>query len=633
MKKFLFIILLLISLTKNVAQTGNDSLNFQIQNYSPRILSSLFDKQLNTYSLNDKFLYSTKFNSLFIGINEEFRSTVINSAANHIKDEQNFSLLSEYEFNSFFSSGLLVNSDIYSDDRNISINEASIHSASLYGKIKPFNILDIIPFAGYTVNRQVGETNKGLIYGSELLLKNFAISDLILSGSIKLENEDIRPRRNLLREGRVRLTSDFNKSFKNFLDVKYSQKRKDFYFSTDTLTQKYFNITNNIQSRNETLYGLFNKFLYNDLSLNSTFELNGSITLRNIERETRYIIVENINSSSFDTDIEELRLNLDGTYRFNSSNFNAFLRAQYSERQETHTAKRIEGSNEIFYQNRVELEKQKNNESKQITITASSNWDITSKDKIFLSLLHRKLTYDTPSESNYDDRDELLSLFRLGYLKKFTPLFSFYMNLEAALNHIVYIFAERSSNNNYKRFLKFNSGGIVSTQYLTTNASAEVSANYTVYDFEDLNPNFKSFAFRQFVLKDSTSIKLSSRLYADVNGYIKLSEQGDFKWNEFKTRPSRFLEEFFLLPKLVFRLKNIELGLGIRYFSLQTYLFNSKLEKTKDKLYNSVGPLSDISVNLNKLIFRLNGWYEFIRNENNTRRELVNLRFQMDWNF
>lgn len=633
MKKLFAIVIFLLLEMSLLAQSNKDTLNFQTSNYYPGLLKSLFNKQLNTYSINNNLIYSYRSDAFFIGLNENLKSTITKTATILTKDEQNFSALGQYDWSKNFSMGLLIKSDIYSDDRSLSINQTSVHNSSLYGKIKAFDILSITPFVGYSLNKQVGETDNGPTYGGEILLRKFKFNELEINSYYKFVNDDIAPRKNELRNGRLRLKSLFNNNFQNFLDVRYMSQRKDFYMGTDTLTQRFFSITNNIQSREETSYGISDKFLLYMPNSNSSLEINASVNWRDIERTTRYVLVENVNSSSFDTNIEELRLNLNGTYRYRSKTLGGFIRLQYTERQETHSAKRIEGANEIFYEERNELERQKNNENKLITITGAFNLRLSQNDRIDFSVLHRKLVYDTPSEKNYDDRDELLSLFGIAYSRKITPLFDMYLNMETALNHIVYIFAERSSNNNYKRFIKLNTGGQYKSSRLTINASAEVSANYTVYDFEDLNPNFKSFSFRQFVVRDSSSLRLTERLYLDLSGYIKLSEQGDFKWNDFKTRPSRFLEEVYFLPQFVFRKGNFTLGTGIRFFSLQTYKYSPKLVKIKDKLYNSIGPLSSISIILNKLIFRLNGWYEFIRNEDNTRRELVNLSIDMNWNF
>ena len=98
---------------------------------------------------------------------------------------------------------------------------------------------------------------------------------------------------------------------------------------------------------------------------------------------------------------------------------------------------------------------------------------------------------------------------RIMFEKEFNPFFKIFLNIEGSLNKIVYIFAKRSSNNNLRRILKFSSGGMFTAGRFTSSNSAEVSANYTVFDYEELNPNFRSYSFRQFVLRDSSTYKLS----------------------------------------------------------------------------------------------------------------------------
>jgi len=82
---------------------------------------------------------------------------------------------------------------------------------------------------------------------------------------------------------------------------------------------------------------------------------------------------------------------------------------------------------------------------------------------LITSVFHRKLRYDTPSEINFDDRDELLTIARIQYERKINAIFTAFINTEASLNKTVYIFKERSSNNNINRIIKLSGGGIFKT--------------------------------------------------------------------------------------------------------------------------------------------------------------------------
>ena len=248
-------------------------------------------------------------------------------------------------------------------------------------------------------------------------------------------------------------------------------------------------------------------------------------------------------------------------------------------------------------------------------------------------MLHNKLRYDTPSEENFDDRDELLSIFRLRYSRQFTPFFEGFINTEGTYNQTVYIFSEKSSNNNINRILKLAAGGAYRGANLTSVNSFEVSANYTVYDFQDLNPNIKSYSFRQFTASDSTSYSFNKKFNLSLYGYVKLSEQGDLKWNEFTSRPTRYLQEIYCEPRLTVGYSIIQYSLGIRFFSLSTFGYKSNI-KFLDSDFSSIGPIAEILIARSASLFlKIYGWYEFITINSTSKKEQTNLNVEMTWSF
>jgi len=325
-------------------------------------------------------------------------------------------------------------------------------------------------------------------------------------------------------------------------------------------------------------------------------------------------------------------LELESMASFKSSIFNGSLRIIYSERDEKHLAKNFKETSSIFFEDRVRQESSKNNNSLRASVSFIGSLDLSASDKLYISIFQNKLRYDTPSSENFDDRDEILSIARIRYSKQLTPFFEAFVNAEGTLNHIVYIFAEKSSNNNINRIIKLSSGGNYSGKNISSLNSFEVSANYTVYDFEDLNPTYRSFSFRQFTAVDSSLIKLNKQLAFSLYGYVRLSEQGELKWISFSNRPTRFLEEIYGEPKLNFRYSGILFSIGARYFSINTYSYKLR-EKFIESKYLSIGPVTEIYFLINSLSFRLYGWYEFIEVNNLKGREQANLLMEMNWYF
>ncbi|MHB8580100.1 MAG: hypothetical protein ACYDA4_09600 [Ignavibacteriaceae bacterium] len=631
--QILIAILLFSTTAITYGQKQIDSLNF-IQTTTPlNLLSTTFDKQINIYSLTTNLQYNNKFTNWLFDVSENYNSTFIKSDQNSTTVEHFFSSSGNYSFNKTFSLGLLVNNNIYSDSRQIDVNQASTSSLIGFGEITPEQKIVIAPFAGYTNNRQIGEVDYGPVYGGEGYLNNLDFSNFVVSSQMKFRNEDISPRKNILRYMNILVTNELEKNVFNITNYQFFQNRKDFYFAADSITSAVFNITNNIQSRTETTNVLQDQLKYNQFLDIFTQSLLGRVTWRTIDRNTRYRTPLLASSSIFDTKVNELKLEFESTTNYNSKYFDGVLKFNYSERDETHITKPFSGVSDVFFQERSDIESRNDNIAKRISLSLLGSINLSPNDLVYFSFLQNKLRYDTPSAENFDDRDELLSIVRIKYVKKLTPFFDAFLSLEGTFNHIVYIYSESSSNNNINRIIKLKSGGDYSGKYFSSFNSFSVMANYTVYDFEDLNPNYRSFSFRQFSATDSTRFILSSNLSFEHDGYVKLTEQGDLKWASFSTHPTRYLEEIFSEPKFTVNYYYINFSLGARLFSLTTFNYQGLL-KVLDTRYISIGPLTEISYSIKKsLTFFLTGWYEFISANSNSAKQQANLDLNMNWNF
>ncbi len=638
-KLVLILLLLFFFISKINAQVLNDSLEYIVVKNPLNKLSTKFDKQLNTYILNSSIFYNNNFDKFSFRVSEDYNSTFIKSADKSIKDEHFFSMTSAYKLNHFINIGISALNNILSDNRKIEINQASESNAVLFSQFIPEEKIFISPYIGYTNNRQVGENDYGYLYGLEGLVNKLQISDFDISSQLKLRNEDITPRKNVDRYFNLFVVNNFDTDVLNSINFKFSQNRRDFYYKADQVTSEFFNVTNNIQNRVETNYFLQDKLNYNNLIENVSMNLSGGVNLRSIDRNTRYRSAAIATSPSFDTKsifdtkIDELRIELESIVNYRTENFNSALRFNYAERDEKHITKNFPGIDKIFFDERSNQENQKNNNSIRASLSWSGNLFISPTDRLSFSFFQNKLRYDTPSPVNFDDRDEILSIIRLKYSKMLTPFFEAYLSAEGTLNHIVYIFSEKSSNNNINRIFKMSTGGNYYGKNFAFLNNFEVSANYTVYDFEDINPNYRSFSFRQFTATDSSSIKFNDKFGLSFFGYIKISEQGDLNWTSFSTKPNRFLTEFFAEPKFKFIYEPLQLSAGLRYFAINSYNYDGMIRKIDSK-YLSLGPVTEILFFLNTTLYlRIYGWYEFITTNSIFKRQQANLTMQVNWNF
>jgi len=609
-----------------------DTLEYKITIQPLNRIFTNFDKQLNTYYLNSGFEVYGSTAPFNFSVKENFRSTLVKSGTSSIRDEQYFVLMGNYKFNNCLNAGLSVKSSFLSDDRQLAINQTAINQVTLFSEIELVRQIYFTPYGGYSINKQVGSTDRGPIYGFEGLIDNLDFTDFSLRSELKFENEDISPRKNVLRFFNLLVTKPFNPNVINSLNTKFTQSRKDFYFPADSITSTQFNITNNIEGRTESIYSIQDRLVYNGFLDLFTLELSGRLNWRTIDRDTRYRSLDNQSQNIFDTKIEELRIGAESSLLYRTGNIDGALRLNYFERDEKHIIKKIEGVDESFYEQRKELESRKNNISGRATISLLGNMQISNTDRLAVSIFHSKLKYDTPSINNDDDRDELLSIARIRYSKFLSPFFEMFANVEGTYSHIVYLFASRSANNNVNRVLRFSTGGYYHGAQFSSLNNFEVSANYTVYDYEDVASNLRSISFRQFTATDSTRWNLSKRFALIINAYIKITDRGDLNWDDFAERPTRYLEEIFATPKVGYVMNNAIFALGIRYFSLNTFNYDVK-DRIPDTKFLTVGPLLEIIIGSPSLYLKVNSWYEFISKNDVPDRERANLIVEMSWKF
>lgn len=616
-----------------IAQTRIDSLEFIRPFPKNNLLSSKLDKQLNTYYLNSGINFFDRFSDYSFGISEDYKSSFIKGIEKTVRDEHHFALNLNYHFSDKLDFGLIGNNTILSDSRTLEINQSSISNIILFSRIKSLKEFSFAPFSGYSNNRQIGENDYGFVYGFEAGGDKINISDFQFDAELKFKNEDISPRKNYSRYLNLNMLNYFERNVYNNFNIKYYQSRKDFYINADSVTSQQFSIKNNIQNRIESGYQLQNRFFFDEFLDILTLDATGKVTLRNIERGLKYKSTEVQSSSIFDSQIDELKLELDAILGYRSRSFNSTIRFTMNEKDEKHKAIKFQGINEAFFNQREESEQQKNNTSSYATLSFDGGLNLSEDDKFTLSVYQSKLKYDTPSALNDDDRDEVLSIARLGYYKKLNPFFTAFINAEGSYSHTVYIFASRSSNNNINRIIRLKTGG----EYIGSNFSSfnsfDVSANYTVYDFEDLTSPLKSFSFRQFTAIDSTTIRFTSSTSIFIFGYIKISEQGILNWNSFSEKPTRALREIYFEPRLILYRASSLFSVGIRYFSLSTFNYKGK-DLDLDSEYRSIGPTTIIQSRLfKKLLISITGFYEFISLTNSESKQQANLNLGISWNF
>lgn len=605
-------------------------------------IRSSYNKTLNIHTFTNQIRLRHSIKNLELVMGNNLTSVITEASVKNIRDENKFNFTFTYKLYPIFKTGLGIESRLMKDDRKIEINRFKDNAYNIISIISPTENLIVTPFIGFKMEEQIEKKETGLNYGIDSKLKNFKFDNFVLNGFFKLNNNNLTIRRNRYLASEFLLDGNFSSSIYSKTMIKFNRNIRDYYFQIDTATTRLFNIDYNLEQRKDNVLELNQNILSIKLTNYYDFELNSNIYYREVDKNVFYKNYNQPSKNIFDTRIEEFRLAFNIQSKFIFNGYSAIAKLSYYERSEKHNVKKIPNIDEFFYYQRLDEELQKNNFSSRIILSSNNQIEISRKDSIFIDLTFSKLQYNTPPISNYtnpqfitrNDRDELVYLIKLQYKKAFNPFFIWNTILESYNNHFVYIYGERSSNNNWNRVIRLNTSSLYEQTKFKTFNQFEVLANYTIYDFEDVVRTERSFAFRQFSFYDSSRIYLKPNLYLSFFYSLRLSEQGALNWKSFSIAPQRYLEENLIESKLIMNATRFsEIAVGFRMTSFKEYYYQNK-NKTVTNSIESLGPLLEANLFWEEnayLTTRI--WIEYIQQGKINTRRNINLLFSSFINF
>ncbi len=609
-KSLLILILLVIITASADCQINSSPDSISVSQYpTPNNIFIGFDKFVNTHRWYGLLFYKNVFSNLEIHIDEKFKSTLLRTIRNLIRDEQTIDLWGKYRISKHLRSALKISSFLLSDNQTIGISEAS--SNVIYGgfEFQPVDQLILEPYIGLKIDRQVNETDDGISFLVNARTLNLELSGFQTLADVNFQRDNLNPRHLETYNAILSVEKKFFENTRNAFSLLYKKNRREFYFTADTSTKAQFNINNNIDKRIENAFAILDTLDYK-ISGGLQFSINGLLAIREIDRAVRY---KTTTSKFFDNNINDFKIEGSTQLTYNPSRkFYGTTQLYYGERDVVHALEKSPETERLITQADIEKEKEKNNNSRRTTLSANVMMDVTNSDRISLSGSGSILRYDTPSMQNDDDRDELWMLFELNTYHNISRYISLQNSLNANLTHVVYLLGSRSANNNWNRLWRLSPRLTYKpSKYFSTVNTFEVLANYTVYDFDQQFVNIKSFSFRQFSFKDSTNIQLTALVGFSWFNHIRLYERGEFNWITFKGRPINYFEDKAYTTQLHYTAhENLLFSVGIRYFSQIRYRYDKNTKRVETRL-RSFGPLASLFWNVDKkLQMQIKGWYE-----------------------
>ncbi len=609
--------------------TASDSLRPAFS--SPLNLSGSFERNINTFLWELTGASVWQGDSWKLALNDHFQRTLIKTGSESIKDQNSLSMDASYEVLDNLELRSAITSFTFTDDRGLGLNDLTTTRALAGVSWTLFDHVQLTPLAGYSIDNQQGIRDDGFAYAAQLLLNGLRLGQSDVRGELFLSAEHISPRYQFEHRGGAELSARISDNSVNIAQLSYRETQREFYQISDDPLDVTARL-HLIESRREQTIGVRDVLRY---SIVRSLSLIASIDLsqRNITRD-RNDHQEESDAPFFSTFISEFTLNGSTQLEYdNSSGSRGSIRLELNERDESHELEPFEGALASIVARQQRLEEQKNNSIQQAQLGFNFSHALGTNDTLGFSAATVKLQYDSPSEENFDDRDELVVLTGFRWARRFSPELLGTLNGDLAMRHTVYIFAERSANNTWNRVLRLSPGSELRLgQSFVNKNAAEIVANYTVYDFEQTVQGQRSFSLRQLTLIDSTAVRLSGPFWLESALHFRWYERGELRWSAFTVRPVQFFQEQTVSIAVQRRGEHWNLSAGIRYFEQSRYGYKGVERNFLGRLrnYGPTAQLQYIPSPGSRIL--LDGWYQLASEMDRDTRATPNIILQTVWN-
>jgi len=581
-----------------------------------------------------KIDYSKK--KLKLSLYNNYNSQVTKLSDNYVNDYNNLEVKSTYSIYKNFYSGGGINSKVLSGNQTSGLNKGQNNFFYSAFDFLPNDKFSFKSKFGITDEKQLGVDNTGFSGRVLTNLDNINISDFISSGKLYLSLDNFSEKTNYDYEINSNVKKQFSENSDNEGILRAFVYRSDFYTPATQSIRNEYGVNNNIQSRIENYFLLNDKLNY-QFTKKFRIKVNGLFYLKNISNSYKY----KPNSGSFfmdniyDYHIKENLLQAGTELEYTAKLFTTRLNVFYMERDETHIPQNIESLSPSQRSELEKIEKDKNNNSKTTTAFIEIYYHPSNTNAFRIQGASSLLRYDTNSDLNFDDRDELS--YNASISHRFNNYNNFYLEstFEITNSKLNYIFKEKSSNNYTNKIYKLSSVSLFKpNKILTTKNYFQVLANYTVYKYESIVSQVQSFSFRQLLLSDSTQLNMTKNFATILFGELRLYEQGQFNNEKFSVNPTAFYDERTLGNTFSYNFNNtVNLFIGFRHY-IRRYFLYEKNQKNLKRTQAVYGPYAGVEMNIknNSTIYILGGIDNFEVSDNPLTTTSKNLIIKILWN-
>jgi hypothetical protein len=495
-----------------------------------------FRNELNSYlwqwNLGKQFQVNPRF---AISLAEDFRSSMLKlSNEKKWKDDQNLQMGTRYQISAPWQLVGSLQSISYMDKQTGLNSDIHTHTALAGFQFSPSSRVMVKTGLGPKWDYRFLRKDFGLTYSLDAMARDWDLQTYLNAMTLTLSEDVFKERRNTNSNAAYQVSKSFSAGTADTLRLYSSRRRNDNYTS----------VTGDFESLRENNKGVQNALGY-QLSSMAWMQFHSSLQFRDVEVAS-YAAERKQKSRKRNDQVAENALLVHVRGR---GWHNIWQLTSQSQTQKYDID--VSDLKTPFSQRTAFITP--NNSSRRLLL--GSEWSVAlgRRDSLFAGGSMSRFQYDTPDTNNFDDRDEWRGHLHLIYSRRFSPVLQMEIQSSVNLYHMVYIFGERSADNNWNRIIRLRPGlNYLPNPRLRFYQSFEVLANYMDYDFEGPGISAKSFVFRKFAVDDSLRWSFADRSSLSMDYRLQFEENGQLFWERWSERVMTTRASHWLQARLSF---------------------------------------------------------------------------------
>jgi hypothetical protein len=429
------------------------------------------------------------------------------------KDSNRFSAQYLLPVNNMATSIFTLRSTYLSDRQTGFLNNIRENTLNVQVPLKIRKGMTITPSAGYKADKRIDRTDSGPQFGINLLFPEQNLGKYTTEAQGQFLSENLSVRNNNNRNVIVSVFRSFTEGATDTLIYNNSFQRRDYYIK----------LAGDLETRKEATQTVTNKLHY---AVNERTQLRVKTEFTTADVGIFTVTSENNTSTR---KREDRKILIDTALVVSKKKHLGALSFIIQDSQQRYRTSR----DDDFILGFVPFTSP-DNDRRKIGLGFSADGSFFKNDSYNLKGYVEKMKYDTPSDENFDDRDELRYWVQSIYSFNFNPKIRVSVQSLASFDHLVYIFGERSADNNWNRIFQVRSEiKYISPTGFNANGRFSVLANYVDYDFNETFTRVRSFVFRRFSMYQSVNYPLTRKGKIEASLQIDLEENGLLRWKDF----------------------------------------------------------------------------------------------------